>query len=99
MGGLFNIVIGTALAVSAFLLGPLGCKILNKIPAKWLCDYDEEPSEELLSGNRFKKSWGLIMGAVFAVFIGITIITNGIGIKLPVIFILYFFSDDDFCVG
>ncbi len=91
MSGLVNIAVIAACAVSAFMLGPLGCGILNKIPAKWLCDYDEEPSEELLSGKRFKKSWGLIMGAVFAVFIGVTIFTNGIGIRLPVIFVLYFF--------
>ena len=88
---MINIVIIAVLAVLAFLLGSLGCKILNKIPAKWLCDYDEEPSEELLSGNRFKKSWGLVMGAVFAVFVAMTIITNGVGVKLPVIFVLYFF--------
>ncbi len=91
MSDLVVILIITAAAVSAFLLGPLGCRLLNRIPAKWLCDYDEEPTEELLSGNRFKKSWGLIMGAVFAVFTGVTIFTNGIGIKLPVIFVLYFF--------
>ena len=91
MFDVITVAITAALAVSAFVLGPLGCKILNKIPAKWLCDYDEEPSEELISGKRFKKSWGLIMGAVFAVFIGCTIFTNGINIKLPVIFIMYFF--------
>lgn len=28
--------------------------IINHIPAKWLCDYNEEPSEELLSGRRIK---------------------------------------------
>ncbi len=91
MTNAISIVIIAVLAVLAFVLGSLGCKILNKIPAKWLCDYDEEPSEELLSGNRFKKSWGLLMGAVFAVFIAMTIITNGVGVKLPAIFILYFF--------
>lgn len=30
----------------------LSYMIINKIPAKWLCDYDEEPSEELISGKR-----------------------------------------------
>ena len=30
----------------------LSYAIINRVPAKWLCDYDEEPSEELLSGKR-----------------------------------------------
>lgn len=35
-----------------FVLTALAYFIINRIPAKWLCDYDEEPSEELLSGKR-----------------------------------------------
>lgn len=35
-----------------FVLTALAYTIINRIPAKWLCDYDEEPSEELLSGKR-----------------------------------------------
>lgn len=31
----------------------LACKLLNKIPARWLCDYDEQPTEELL-GVRYR---------------------------------------------
>lgn len=38
--------VGIILAVS-------GVYLLNHIPAKWLCDYDETPSEELISGKRF----------------------------------------------
>ena len=37
-----------------FILTAAGYLILNKIPAKWLCDYDETPTEELLSGKRFR---------------------------------------------
>ncbi len=36
-----------------FALTALGYFILNHIPAKWLCDYNETPSDELLSGKRF----------------------------------------------
>ena len=35
------------------LLAFFGVWLLNRIPAKWLCDYNETPDEELLSGKRF----------------------------------------------
>ena len=35
------------------LLAFFGVWILNHIPAKWLCDYNETPDAELLSGKRF----------------------------------------------
>lgn len=92
MISVINVSAAAALAVLGFVLGPLGCRLLNKIPAKWLCDYDEEPSEELLSGVRFKaKPAGIIMGAAFAVVIAVSVLTNGLSIKTPVIFALYFF--------
>ena len=37
-----------------FVLTALGYYIINRIPAKWLCDYGETPSEQLLSGKRVK---------------------------------------------
>lgn len=37
-----------------FALTALGYCIINHIPAKWLCDYNETPSEELLNGKRVK---------------------------------------------
>lgn len=46
--------IWTAICViMGFALTALGYLMLNKIPASWLCDYNETPSEELLSGKRF----------------------------------------------
>lgn len=39
--------------ISGFVLTALGYLMLNRIPASWLCDYGETPSEELLSGKRF----------------------------------------------
>lgn len=35
-----------------FALTAFGYFIINRIPAKWLCDYNETPTEELLSGKR-----------------------------------------------
>lgn len=39
------VVLGFAVTALAYL-------IINRIPAKWLCDFDETPSPELLSGKR-----------------------------------------------
>ena len=48
------------------LLSWLAVQIMNRIPAKWLCDYGEEPPEELLKGKRayFGKE-GIIMAVLF----------------------------------
>ncbi len=86
------IITASALAVLGFILGPLGCKILNKIPAKWLCDYDETPSKELLSGNRYKvKPTGIIMGAALAAAMILTTLLTGVTITLPCVVLLYIF--------
>lgn len=45
--------VGVCIALGA-LFTALIIFIMNHIPAKWLCDYNEEPSEELLSGKRIK---------------------------------------------
>lgn len=37
-----------------FAMTALGYSIINRVPAKWLCDYNETPSEELLSGKRIR---------------------------------------------
>ncbi|MBR2177017.1 MAG: prepilin peptidase [Clostridia bacterium] len=36
------------------LMTALAYWIINHVPAKWLCDYNETPSEELLTGKRVK---------------------------------------------
>lgn len=46
----------------------LGYFIINRIPATWLCDYNETPSEELLSGKRIKfMPSGIFVSLVMAV--------------------------------
>lgn len=92
MTNILTIIISAAAAVLGFLLGPLCCKILNKIPAPWLCDYDEEPSQELLSGNRYKiKPTGYIMGAVLAVAMGGTAYLSGLSATLPLVLVMFVF--------
>lgn len=50
-----------------FLLTALAYFVINMVPAKWLCDYNETPSDELLSGKRviYKKS-GIIVSIVMS---------------------------------
>lgn len=90
MFSILNIVIAVIAAVLGLALGPLSCKILNKIPAEWLCDYDEKPSEELLSGRRFAVGpTGIVMGIVLAVIIAVTVFTNGASVEFIFIFLLF----------
>lgn len=50
----FDIVLVLLSAVAGVLLFISGVLLLNKVPAQWLCDYDEQPTEDMLQGNRFK---------------------------------------------
>lgn len=46
----------------------LGYRIINSIPASWLCDYGETPSEEIVSGMRVKfLGSGIIVSLITAV--------------------------------
>ena len=86
-----NIILSVILAVLGLALGPLNCRILNKIPAKWLCDYDEKPSKELLSGKRYKiKPHGIAMSLTLAVVFAITGLTADISVTFPIVIILLF---------
>ena len=71
------------LAALGFFAGLLCCKVLNIIPAEWLCDYDEEPSEDLKSGKRYDvKKHGIVLGVVIAVFLGSMTLINGVSHQL-----------------
>lgn len=53
MEGVLNIIIvSMAAAFTGVMLGLSAVYVFNHMPAKWLCDYDEEPSEELLDRSR-----------------------------------------------
>ncbi len=73
-----NIIMAVCAAAVGFALGPLSCILLNKIPAKWLCDYDEEPSPELLTGKRYKpKTTGVLMGIILAAAMAAVALVQG----------------------
>lgn len=86
-----TIIAAILMAVLGFAAGLPGCLILNRIPAKWLCDYDEEPSEELKSGKRYVfKKHGLIMGASLAVAFAASVMTNGLSAELFIAVVIFF---------
>lgn len=90
MFSVINIITAIALAVLGFASGPLGCMLLNKIPAKWLCDYDETPSEELLSGKRFKiVPTGILMGIITAAAMSTLVFANGLTAQMWCLVIIY----------
>lgn len=67
----FNIVLAAVAALAGVLLYIAGVALLNRVPAQWLCDYDEEPTQDMLEGKRFigKPLYilgSLLSGAAFA---------------------------------
>ncbi|HHZ06286.1 MAG TPA: prepilin peptidase [Clostridiales bacterium] len=55
----FLIVVGVLLCIA-------GYKLLNAVPARWLCDYNEEPDEKVLGIRYIYKKSGIITSALFA---------------------------------
>lgn len=51
----------------SFLLIFVSYLLFNKFPAKWYCDYDEEPSEELLGKRVSFKGSGIILSIITAI--------------------------------
>ncbi|QOX64578.1 prepilin peptidase [Anoxybacterium hadale] len=46
--------------------GTLTIYVFNRIPAKWLCDYNEEPSREMWGVRISTRPWGAVFVLVFA---------------------------------
>lgn len=56
-----------ACVLLGFVFTWLAFYIINKIPASWLCDYNETPSDELLTGKRVNYAGaGIIMSIIAA---------------------------------
>ncbi len=50
-----------------FLLVATGYFVFNKAPAKWFCDYNEQPGAELLTQRVKYKGSGIVLSLLFAV--------------------------------
>lgn len=50
-----------------FLLVALGYLVFNKAPAKWFCDYNEQPGAELLAQRVKYKGSGIVLSLIVAV--------------------------------
>lgn len=50
----------------AFLAAKLCVELFNALPAKWLCDYDEQPGRELYQKRLFFKPHGVVMALILA---------------------------------
>ncbi len=72
----FDIYTTIAIVVAVIVSIPItkGCfQLSNKAPAKWFCDYDETPTDEMLNGIRFRyNKFGLLTNLVIAIaYVGI----------------------------
>lgn len=51
--------------VIGLLAGFSTVTVFNRIPAKWLCDYDEDPDDELWGERISRLPWGLVFSFLF----------------------------------
>lgn len=60
------IIVKIALSVAAGLIAGLSTiYVFNRIPAKWLCDYNEEPDKEMWGERIKKRPWNAVFSLVF----------------------------------
>lgn len=60
----------------------------NRIPAKWLCDYDQEPSKEMWGERIKKKPWTIVFTLVF-IASSIKLLDQGVLYAIPGILTLW----------
>ena len=72
------------ICLAAALLGAglvyLGRLILNAVPAKWLCDYDEKPTQELLDEERLSLKSTFPLAVIHAVCSAATAYVYGLSL-------------------
>ena len=101
----FNVIMLLLSAVAGSALFVASVFILNKAPAKWFCDYDEEPSQELLTQTRFKGKSLFIFGTVVSalafaliyLFFGMTMYTLLL-MLITFAMIMVILSDGKYCI-
>jgi len=82
-----------AVSLPIGVLGGYGAvAVLNRLPAGWLCDYGQAPSEELKSGARRVKylPWAVIFSVVFAFAAAVILSANGYLYSTVSLFSLWF---------
>ncbi|MEE0265237.1 MAG: A24 family peptidase [Acutalibacteraceae bacterium] len=88
---LFNVIMVMVSAIVGALLFACSVLVLNRVPAPWLCDYDEEPSEEMLSGKRFKGALLYATGSVLsAAAFALIYLVYGFTLYTPILMALTF---------
>jgi prepilin signal peptidase PulO-like enzyme (type II secretory pathway) len=66
MNNLINILAAVITALLGVFAGFGIIYVFNKMPAKWLCDYNETPDERHIPPRIGKYPWGLLFSAVLA---------------------------------
>ncbi len=87
----FNVIMVIVSAIVGALLFACSVLILNRVPALWLCDYDEKPTEEMLSGKRFKGALLYAIGSVLlAAAFALIYLVYGFTMYTPILMCLTF---------
>ena len=69
--------VSAVIAAVAVVVSFFAYSLLNAIPAKWLCDYDEEPTEEML-GKRYNfRQSGIFISALLVIITVLCFMTFG----------------------
>lgn len=63
-----NAGVGILCTAAAVAAGAVGTMIFNAVPARWLCDYGEQPRKELQQKRIFLFPHGAVLAILFAVF-------------------------------
>lgn len=78
---------------------------MNRVPVEWICDYDEEPTEEMLTKTRFKGKMlytagtvlsGILFAGIF-IFFGVSVYTL-VYMLMTFVMIMTVLSDGKYCI-
>lgn len=63
--------------------------VFNRIPARWLSDYDAEPSKEMWGERIREKPWRFVLGLLFVAF-GLKLMDQGPIVQLAALMAIWF---------
>ena len=101
----FNVILLVMSAISGAGAFCVGVYVMNRVPAEWICDYDEKPTEEMLTKTRFKgkllyTAGTVLSGILFAgifVFWGLSVYTV-LYMLITFVMIMTVLSDGKYCI-